>query len=206
MAGESEQAKGRQGALLAKLWLNRTTRATSCIVNPDNFAKQKLTLKKADYRTLNDVFSFDLGGRLRGGELEGQDFLAEVKNYKNSSNLPGHFRDFLAHCYRAMIVQHLMADNFFWIAFSPHTASKWDQLANADAVKAAVLDTETRGINFTPEQDPQEEFLEEVAKEVSNRIWMIVLSEKQIKHLTLLEEHHRIIEGHIVQSAGEIML
>lgn len=143
---------------------------------------------------------------MRGGELEGQDFLAEVKNYKNSSNLPGHFRDFLAHCYRAMIVQHLMADNFFWIAFSPHTASKWDQLANADAVKAAVLDTETRGINFTPEQDPQEEFLEEVAKEVSNRIWMIVLSEKQIKHLTLLEEHHRIIEGHIVQSAGEIML
>lgn len=205
MSGETEQRKGRRGALLAKRWLERTTRVNRSLVNPDGVAARKLTIKKAKYVDANSVFSFDLGGSFRGGDLDGQDFLAECKYYASSQDLPAHFRAFLAHCYRALAIDHLMADQFLWISFAPHGVSKWDKLASVEEVKAAVLDDKLLDVNFTDGQDPHTEFSEDIAKKVSERVWLLILSERQIEHLTMSQEHHSIIEKYIVQNAKEVL-
>ncbi|MBF9315821.1 MULTISPECIES: hypothetical protein [Mycobacteroides] len=206
MSGETEQRKGRVGALLAKQWLDRTTRVSADLVNPDGVAAKKLTLKKADYKDANAVFSFDLGGRFREGDFVGQNFLAECKKYANSSDLTAHFRAFLAHCYRAVSIDHLMADQFFWIAFAPHGGTKWDKITSSDEVKSAVLHKDLLDINFVPNQVPEESFSAETAELVSDRLWMLILSEKQIDHLTLSKEHHGVIEKFIVDNAKEVEL
>lgn len=206
MPGETEQQKGRQGALAAKLWLDRTTRINANLINPDNTAKKKLTLKKAHYVSANDVFSFDLGGHFREGDFEGQDFLAECKNYANSSDLGTHYKLFLAHCYRAIATEHHMADQFFWISFSPHSATTWDKITTADAVQNAVLDSSTRDINFTPDQNLDESYQHQISEMVSERLWLLILSDKQVKHLVLTKEHHGVIEEHIVKNAREVTL
>lgn len=203
LVGETEQAKGREGALLAKRWLDRSTRVCADLVNPDRLAAKKLTLKKAHYEDSQSVFSFDLGGRLRGGDLEGQYFLAECKNYEKASDLGTHYRAFLAHCYRAVVLDHIMADNFFWIAFAPHGTTKWDSLTTVDEVKFAVLNKNVVDVNFTPDQDPASFFCMDTAKAVSDRLWLIILSEKQIEHLTLSREHHGVIEKFIIENASE---
>lgn len=204
MSGEAEQKKGRVGALLAKRWLDRTTRVRADWVNPDGVAKTKLTLKKAHYESVQDVFSFDLGGQFREGDYEGENFLAECKNYEKSSDLPKHFRAFLAHCYRAVSVQHLMADHFFWIAFAPHGGTLWEEIASVDKIEAAVLHQKLIDINFTPDQKPADLYSPETAELVSKRIWMLILSERQVDHLTLSQKHHGVIEDYIVNSAREI--
>lgn len=203
MAGEAEHAKGRHGARLAKKWLDRTMRVEANLLNPDGVAKKKLTLKKANHQAVNDVFSFDLGGRFRDGELEGQEFLAECKNYVAASDLPTHYRDFLAHCYRAVDVDHHMADQFMWISFAPHGTTTWDKLTEADAVKKAVLNKNCHDINFRSGEDPAKCFSEEIAKKVSERLWLLILSEKQCNYLTITSEHHAVIESHIIASASE---
>lgn len=206
MSGEEEQAKGRRGARLAQQWLDRTTRVNASLINPDGVAKKKLRLKKANYIDKNSVFSFDLGGRFRGGELDGQEFMAECKFYDKAQDLGTHYRSFLAHCYRAVDVDHQMADQFFWIAFAPHGSTKWDRITDVEEVKSSVLHPACRDINFTPGQDPEEEYSEEIAKQVSDRLWLLILSEKQINSLTLTKEHHAVIESYIVQNASEVPL
>lgn len=206
MAGEGEQQKGRRGALLAKRWLERTTRVNVSWVNPDGVAERKLRMKKAHYTGVNSVFSFDLGGTLRGGELEGHEFLAECKNYEKASDLGTHYRSFLAHCYRAVAIEHPMADQFFWIAFAPHGTTKWDRMTSPEEVKEAVLHKETRDVNFLPSEDPEAEYSDEIGRLVSERLWLLILSTKQIDHLTLSKEHHAVIEAHIIESAKEAIL
>lgn len=208
MVGEGSQRKGRRGALLAKRWLDRSTRVATDLVNPDGTAEKKLTLKKANYQNTQDVISFDLGGRFRdkNGIYEGHYFLAECKNYDDGSDLGAEYRSFLAHCYRAVAIEHFMADQFFWIAFAPHGVTKWDKLTSADEVKKAVLHTAERNVNFKPDDNAEDLFSVEVADKVSERLWLVILSEKQIEHLSLTKEHLGVIEKYIVESASEALL
>jgi len=206
VAGEANQKKGRRGAVLAKRWLDRSTRVSADLLNPDGVAERKLTLKKAHYVNPQSVFSFDLGGRFRDGELEGQEFLAECKNYDDGSDLGSEYRSFLAHCYRAVTIEHQMADQFFWIAYAPHGVTKWKTLTSAVEVKASVLHTSERDVNFEPGEDPQQLFSDDIAEEVSKRLWILILSEKQIEYLTLSKEHLGVIEKYIVESATEAIV
>ncbi|WP_032393339.1 hypothetical protein [Rhodococcoides fascians] len=205
MSGEAEQRKGRQGAMLAKRWLERTTRVNRSLLNPDGMAAKKLTLQKAKYDNVNSVFSFDLGGSFRGGDLDGQDFMAECKKYATASDLPKHFRAFLAHCYRAIAIDHHMADQLLWISFAPHGGDKWDKLSGTEAVKQAVLHKDLVDVNFKEGEDPDELFSDDIAAEVSKRVSILILSEWQIENLIMSQEHHGVIEKYIVENAKEVM-
>jgi hypothetical protein len=203
--GETEHHKGRRGALLAKHYLERTTRISAPLVNPDGMAKEKLRLDKANKVSANSVFSFDLGGRFLQGDFEGHDFLAEVKNYKNTSDLGTHWTAFLAHCYRAVAIGHHMADQFFWISFAPHGGHKWDQLASIEEVRKAVISDGVRDVNFAKDEDPATAYSSEIAQMVTQRVWMIILSEPQVKHLSMSKEHYAVVESHIIKSAEEVI-
>ncbi|WP_029892916.1 hypothetical protein [Nocardia brasiliensis] len=198
MSGEASQEKGREGARLAKKWLERSTRVNVTWVNPDKVAIPKLTLDKARPVGQSKDFSFDLGGYLRGEDIDGQTFLAECKNYKDSSDQGNHYSAFLAHCYRAAATNHLLGDNFFWITYAPFNVTTWDQLASKEKVRKSVLDNPD--VNFCEGEDPIAVISQEIVCAVSERLWMLVLSEKQIEHLVLTANHHSIIEQDIIRN------
>ncbi len=134
--GEALHDQGRDGARRAKRWLDATSRVDACWVNPDNGATQKLAF---DWPQGGQSFSFDLGGWLRYGSLEGQMFFAEVKKYPSSSDLGQHYKDFLAKCYVAYRQRPQYTDHFMWVSWAPHAATRWDSLTTAQEVFDAVV-------------------------------------------------------------------
>src|SRR4051794_36719201 len=82
-------------------------------INPD--AVDKLTFPWSDGRT----FSFDLGGVLRGADIHGQEFLAEIKNYSAASDQGNLYTEYLAKCYRAFQEMPARCDHFMWLTRHP---------------------------------------------------------------------------------------
>ena len=198
VTGEGIQAKGADGARRAKLWLEATTRANVPWVNPDSVAVPKLTFRWPDD---SGSFSFDLGGTLIGGELAGQEFLAECKNYENASDQGSHYSAYLAKCYVARSTRPDRGENFMWITWSPFATRTWSELVSTDRVKAAVL-KECRRVLRVDDKNALAALDEQLCKDVASRLWIIVLSEKQEKHLVLSLRHLGLIRAHITEGAG----
>ncbi|MEZ7130462.1 hypothetical protein ACBR40_34460 [Nonomuraea sp. AD125B] len=192
MSGEEAHFKGQDGAQRAKRWLDATTRVNVRWVNPEPHAVRKLTF----YWTDGEDYSFDLGGIFLGDELDGQEFFAESKNYKNASDQGGHYVKYLAGCYRAYDTRPERCDNFMWITWSPFNTTTWDKLMAPDTVKAAVLKFSGRVLGEPDEEAARGLISEDICKAVSERLWMIVLSERQERHLTLSQKHLAVIRYH----------
>ena len=132
MPGESLHEVGRDGAIRAKRWLEATTRVDVPWVNPDHVAKLSFPwIGKG-------TFSFDLGGTLRGGDVHGQEFFAEVKRYTNASDQGSLYREYLAKCYCAYQCSPARCDHFMWITWHPFSVTRWTRLCTAKEVEDAV--------------------------------------------------------------------
>lgn len=191
--GEALHDQGRDGARRAKRWLDATSRVDACWVNPDNGAAQKLTF---DWPQGGQSFSFDLGGWLRYGTLEGQMFFAEVKKYASSSDLSQHYKDFLAKCYVAYQQRPHYTDHFIWVSWAPHAATRWDSLTSPQEVRSAVIGNASRVLPGSV--DPDAAVDEAVCESVAERLWLLILSDKQetlvpaVEHLNLIHSHERL--------------
>ncbi|HEY3548768.1 MAG TPA: hypothetical protein VGK17_22065 [Propionicimonas sp.] len=191
MTGEAAQEAGRDGVKRAKLWLEATSRVDAKWVNPYRGADKKL---RATWPIDGQPFSFDLGGLLRYEEFEGQVFYAEVKNYSGPSDLKEQFEDFLAKCY---VWYHAKgaewSDHFVWVTWVPHERARAETLATPAKVRAAVVKNAARifpaGADLTGAVD------EAACHAVSDRVWIIVLSEKQ-ERLVPSREHLNLIYAH----------
>lgn len=194
--GEALHDIGRDGARRAKLWLESTSRVDACWVNPDRGAVEKLTV---DWPHGNTSFSFDLGGRLRYGDVEGQLFYAEVKKYANSSDLANHYKAFLAKCYVTYQDRPKFADNFMWVSWAPHSATRWSDLTAPAGVRAAVVENGAKifppGSNFEASVD------DGVCEAVAARLWLLILSDKQ-EELVPAREHLALIHTQEMMKAG----
>ena len=194
MSGEAIQAKGADGARRAKLWLEATTRANVPWVNPDPVAVPKLSFDWVSSGT----FSFDLGGTLIGGEVANQEFLGECKKYENAYDQNKLYIEYLAKCYVARFRRPDRCDNFMWITWSPFATTTWSDLISPEHVRKAVMKESTRALGVN-EEDALGKLDEELCKEVASRLWIIVLSEKQEKHLVLSPEHQGLIRAKIAE-------
>lgn len=188
--GESLHEVGRDGARRAKQWLESTSRVDACWVNPDKGAVEKLTF---DWPHGGQSFSFDLGGRLRYGSFDGQLFYAEVKKYATSADLGSHYQSFLAKCYVAYSTAPKFTDNFMWVSWAPHAATRWSDLTTAAEVRKAVLANAAR---VFPEGADASGLLDEATCEaVAERLWILILSDRQeglvpaVEHLGLIHQH-----------------
>ncbi len=190
--GESAQAKGADGAQRAKRWLESTTRVNAQWVNPNPPAVAKLTFA---WPHGGQNFSFDLGGTLKYGEYDGQEFFAESKNYAEPSDLPKHYSKFLAQCYVAYDKMPARADHFMWIAWSPHSITDWPKLTTADYVRAHVLKHHERVFGTDNEATAAPLVNEDVVSAVASRLWLVVLSQKQ-ETLVISKEHRSVIEAY----------
>jgi hypothetical protein len=165
----------------AKRWLERTTRVNAMWVNPEWVAK--LTFSWAD----GTQFSFDLGGQMLGGELNGQEFFAEIKKYSQVGSQPEMYSEYLAKCYRAYSEMPTRCDHFFWVTWHPFSQSKWPTLCTAAEVKASVLAHSSRCFGEPDAAAAAGLVNAQTCDEVAKRLWLIVLSDKQ-EELALQEE------------------
>ncbi|KAA9164964.1 hypothetical protein FPZ12_006855 [Amycolatopsis acidicola] len=193
MTGEETQAKGADGARRAKIWLDSTTRANTQWVNPQPVAVRKL---KFSWALENRNFSFDLGGILLGGDMDGEEFLAESKKYYRALDQAGHYKKFLAQCYRALELRPDRCDNFMYITWSPFSSDKWDELTKEAKVRSSVLEYRHLALGLEDEKEAGSAISKELCKDVAERLWIIVLSDRQEKHLRPTQEHLAIIRKH----------
>ncbi|MBN9113568.1 MAG: hypothetical protein J0I34_32910 [Pseudonocardia sp.] len=182
MSGEEAHAKGAEGAQRARTYLELTSRAKVQWINPHPLAVRKLTFTWADD---SEPFSFDIGGQLLGEELDGQEFLAECKNYATSSDLLPHYRKFLAQCYRAYSLRPERCDNFLFISFAAFGGSVWDTLTSVERVIEAV---ESRKVAATTSGEVDVE----IRKAVADRLRILILSPWH-ERLVLTKEHLGVI-------------
>jgi hypothetical protein len=185
MSGEGHQIKGFEGLRRAKKWLDSSTRVSQIWTNENRGLKELLAF---DWPHGED-FSFDMGGQLRGGDLEGKMFLAEVKNYDHEMDLPIHFREFLAQCYVALNEKPDLSDIFMWISWSPFQAQRWHEHATAKSVQKAVLKHSGLILDTSDEQKALSEIDPAVIANVSERIWLITLCDQQ-EDLVIAHEHY----------------
>jgi len=156
------------------------------------YALPKLTFPWAG--STGATFSYDLGGLLIGDELDGQEFLAEVKYYKQVGRQAEMYDEYLAKCYRAYELRPDRCNNFMWITWCPFSISKWQNLLSCDEVFAAVV---RHGALALGEPDPTKAPAivdRSRCDDVAQRLWLIVLSDKQ-EALVVSREHRRIIQG-----------
>lgn len=196
--GEAAHAKGADGALRAKRWLEATTRANVPWVNPDPVAVPKLSFPWVGG---GQSFSFDLGGMLIGGQIANQEFLAESKKYDNASHQNSMYNEYLAKCYVARKLRPERCDNFMWITWSAFATTTWSDLLSVDRVRESVLKECRRALDVEL-ADAAAEIDDALCKDVAARLWVIVLSDRQEKHLVLSAEHQGLIRKHITEEAA----
>jgi hypothetical protein len=144
LTGEQTQLLGEQGAQRAKRWLESTCRAEVKWNNPTLGVNKLQHLKAgapAGSTAQGDSFSFDMGGTLLGGALEGDLFVAESKKYATPGDQGTEYRKFVAKCYRLEDTHAQVFDHFMWITWSPFLVTSWDELLTPTFIQAAVTGT-----------------------------------------------------------------
>jgi hypothetical protein len=207
VAGEDAHATGENGLQRAKEWLDMSTRVRQSWTNREHPMAELLSFSwphsHEDSRPPG-TFTFDLGGRFRGGSIDEKAFLAEIKAYKKELDLPTHYRDFLAKCYVAIQAHPRRCDNFLWISWSPFQAQKWDQHATAASVSNAVMHKVNRRRTLGTEEEEKALRLlhPDILTEVAQRIWLITLCDKQ-EELVLTPNHYGEIAKLMIKERGQ---
>lgn len=199
--GEDAHVIGADGVRRAKQWLESTMRVGWVWTNAGSAATKRKLIYNWPGGTPNQTFSFDLGGVMRGGEFDGDQFSAEVKCYSKENKQPDMFRKFLAECYVALGQNPRGCDHFMWITWTPFESTAWHKHCTAEKVRQSVLKHHELVFGTTSPGDADAQIDHERVKEVADRLWLIVLSEKQ-EHLMPLVEWQSIIEGAIRKGQG----
>lgn len=191
MAGEDSQDTGREGLQRAKQWLDLSTRVRRSWAYDDPTLAEMVHFEWPFASGQARPFSFDLGGNFRGELLDDQSFLAEVKNYRYESDLPAHFRDFLAKCYVALGDKPKRCENFLWISWSPFQAQKWNKHATTENVSRSLIHRANRNrvLGVRNETDAMAKLDVERMANVASRVWLITLSDRQ-EMLVPTESHY----------------
>jgi hypothetical protein len=180
VSGEELHEIGRDGTIRAKRWLEATTRVDASWINPG--AAQKLTFHWADGKS---SFSFDLGGTMRGGEWHGEEFFAEVKKYSSAGDQGAHYTSYLAKCYRAFTVMPARCDHFMWVTWHPFKVGKWADLCSPDEVSESVITHRAAALGVVDLEDARQSIDDATCAAVAERLWLLVLSEKQERKLVI---------------------
>lgn len=181
LTGEGKQDKGADGVVDAKKWLESTCRAKVPWDHKCHGAKLQFRKAAAELDSDRDVdyFSFDLGGLYVGGDLDGDLFLAEVKNYSKPRDQGAAYREFLAQCYRVEFLRAGEYRSYLWITWNPFNVNSWSELANQEYVRNAL--GEDGGDTALGGAEPDDV----ICKAVAERVIIVVLSSRQCELLAL---------------------
>lgn len=191
--GEANHRKGEDGAQRAKYWLDATTRTKSSWTNSDDFIAAQLAYEWPHATGTAKPFSFDLGGILFGEPFHNHPFVAEVKNYSTTGNIGGEFDDFLAKAYHVAQTAGL-AQQFMFITWQPFRANDWSKQTKKDQVAKACLKNRSRLLGEADQQKAKKLLDQQVLDDLEERLWLVVLSEKQ-ENLLISKEDRALINN-----------
>lgn len=196
MPGEAMHQKGADGARRAKKWLDATTRVRMSWTNEDAVHASRLEFT---WPHGGQPYSFDVGGMLCGGEFEGHFFVAECKNYADAADQGAHYDDWVAKCYLTRRDHHRLADHFMWITWHPFRVTKWKNLCSPQAVMDGLLVPQNMKRLFDTEdaEEAKAQIDQDLVKEVADRLWLLVLSEKQEKLVITPKDRALIISQQV---------
>ncbi|MFS7877677.1 hypothetical protein ACEYXF_30725 [Streptomyces asiaticus] len=195
MPGEELHEVGADGARRAKEWLEATTRVKASWTNTDPKWSRRMTFKwPAGKQT---EFSLDLGGLLCGGEFDNDVFMAECKKYSTPGDQGTHYLSYLAKCYVIQSQQPTAAEHFMWITWCPFNVQDWNKLLTEEWVTRGVRKHSAEIFGEATPEEVESLINKEVVRQVAERLWMIVLSDKQ-EQLVITREHRALIQHHEV--------
>jgi hypothetical protein len=189
VAGELRQQTGSNGIERAKRWLNYSTRVANIYANTDKVFKDLLHFQ---WPYGDQPFSFDLGGKLRGGDLHDQSFMAEVKSYRYEMDSAQEYRKFVAECYVAFQEKPDRCDNLIWLSWSPFQARAWHKHRSAEVIKYHLfhVDNIFRVFGTNSIDEARDKIDEQVVYELTNRLWLLTLCDEQ-ENLVIKSDHYQ---------------
>lgn len=173
--GEALHVAGGDGVSRAKNWLERTGRVDACWTCYDN--KAMLTVQRPG----GGQRAFDIGGIIKGGDLDGHVFYAEVKKYTDVGGQADMYKAYLANCYCMLLPDPAKPYEFMWITWHPFSLTKWTRLCTADEVEAAMTELSDEWLGETTPVSRDH------CELVASRLWLIVLSDRQ-ERLSMSDE------------------
>jgi hypothetical protein len=198
--GEQPGEKGRIGTRRAKVWLDKSTRVAHSYTAYDQTPSVRLLTFSCPGS--GGTASFDIGGIFQGEGLHGQSFLVEVKSYGSTSDPYPEYRRFLALCYMAYIEDAQRCDNFIFLGWRPFKSDKWEGLASVAEVIDAVISDRKRVFGEGLDVDAARAKVDlDIAAAVAQRLWLIVLNERQEQQLVITKLHYGMIVAHISMEA-----
>jgi hypothetical protein len=200
VAGESNQLKGAEGVYRAMRWLNFSTRVANVFPNTTSMFGDLLHYR---WPYGGQPFSFDIGGKLRGKDLEGKTFMGEVKTCDYEQALPFEYRKFVAACYVAFREAPARCDHFLWISWSPFQAKSWHLHRSRETIRKHLThrDNLFRVFGTRTASEARRLIDEEAVYEISQRIWLLTLCEQQ-ESLVLLTEHFKEVMNLMTVEGG----
>jgi len=187
--GEANHEIGRDGARRAKRWLESTTRVRSAWTNEEANSISRLEF---DWPYGGQPFPFDVGGLFYGGAIHNQAFVVEVKKYTVVGDQRAAYGDWLAKAYLVRKAHHRIADQFLFMTWHPFAQTSWTTLCEPSTIVDGILQNKRRIFSPT-EQDSCESLIDQaVVTDLVDRLWLIVLSNKQ-EELVITKEHRALI-------------
>jgi len=192
MAGEGRQLTGQIAVQRAKRWLHYSTRVASIYTNTDKVFKDLLHFR---WPHGGQEFSFDLGGKFRGGDLQDQSFMAEVKGYRYEMDSVQEYRKFVAECYVAFQEKPDRCDNLIWLSWAPFQAKNWHKHRSADAIRNHLLhpDNVFRVFGTNSPDEAKNKIDEQVIHELTRRLWLLTLCDEQENLVITSENFQRLL-------------
>lgn len=167
VAGEEHHINAEDGVERARTWLEKTGRVSVQYTVYEVGAVPFLT-----FRNVNDAeYSFDMCGNLHLDEGT-TTFFGEIKKYNAVGDQPAMYSEYLAKCYRACAAEG-RPYHFMWITWHPFSQTNWSKLCTAEQIHDAV---QTHKALYCGDDEDVDEGL---CAELADRLWLIVLSDRQ---------------------------
>ena len=179
MPDEASQQAGLEGVGMVKAWLESTTWMTL----PMNAYEDADRCKVAYY---GGSKKFDLSGYLHGPNKSRRNLWVECKRYNSHGGQHGEFMEFLAiaYSYTAKTIKEKgsCSDEFLWVTSHPFKTGEWPTLVSFAKIDAVMTDPAQSAKLGGDQYDP------DLARELAERVWLLVWCEKQVNRLSLTRE------------------
>jgi hypothetical protein len=183
MPAEEAQEQGREGVYKVKQFLESTTHLEvpwTAYEHPVACKLVRLDKTKKQY---------DLKGYFFGKHK--RPLYVEAKNYSGVGSQGSMYREYLSDVYS--ITAHAKAEDmdegaeFMWVTWHPFSQGNWPKLLTHEYVKSAVLE-HPECLNLDEGQTAEDVVDDDLCRLVADRLWLVVLSERQHELLLTPDE------------------
>lgn len=183
MADEEVHELGREGVGQVKAWLE----ATTWIRLPYNAYEDG---PRCMVVHAGGPKKYDLRGHFLGGKASRRELTVECKRYTTTGAQKKEFESFVAIAYgstrKNILERGAWDEDFMWVTSHPFGTSDWTKLGTEKYVLEVLKKPESAAYIGT---DPIDE---ELARQVSQRIWVLVYHQKQMAMVLSPEELNKV--------------